>query len=97
MFYTAQVGKSVELFRVTLEGKSTRLTKSPPGTLHYHPQVSPDGNLLAYGSKRDGVRSLHVMRLADRTEKCITDLKAGHAAMWPHWRPADPSPKTGAP
>jgi hypothetical protein len=27
------------------------------------------------------------MRLADRVEHRMTNLKAGHAAMWPHWRP----------
>jgi Tol biopolymer transport system component len=87
VFYTAQVGKNVELFRVTLDGKADLLTKSPEGTLHYHPQPSPDGQWLAYGSKRDGVRQLYVMRLADRAKRRITDLKRGQAAMWPHWQP----------
>jgi hypothetical protein len=27
------------------------------------------------------------MRLADRVEKQITDMRPGHAAMWPHWQP----------
>jgi Tol biopolymer transport system component len=87
VFYTARVGKSVELFQVSLDGKTELLTKSPEGTLHYHPEPSPDGQWLAYGSKRDGVRQLYVMRLADRTEQRITDLKPGQAAMWPHWQP----------
>ena len=87
VFYTAQVGKSVELFRVTLDDKSVRLTKSPDGTRHYHPQPSPDGQRLLYGSKRDGVRDLHVMRLADRGETRVTSCKAGRGAMWPHWQP----------
>jgi len=87
VFFTAQVDKSVELFQATLEGTATQLTKSPPGTLHYHPLPSPDGKQLAYGSKREGVRQLYVMRLADRSEKRITNLMPGHAAMWPHWQP----------
>jgi TolB protein len=87
IFYTAQVGKNVELFQTTLEGKTTQLTESPAGTLHYHPQPSPDGKWLAYGSKRDGVRQLFVRSLADGSEKQITRLEPGHAAMWPHWRP----------
>ncbi|MHB8523998.1 MAG: hypothetical protein ACYDH9_25015 [Limisphaerales bacterium] len=87
VYYTAQVGKNVELFQVTLDGKSEQLTKSPEGTLHYLPQASPDGRWLVYGSKRGGVRQLYVMRLADRSEQRITDLKPGHAAMWPHWQP----------
>jgi len=49
---------------------------------------SPDGQWLAYGSKRDGVRQLCVMRLGDRSDQRITDLRPGHAAMWPHWQPS---------
>jgi len=86
-FHTGQVGKCVELFRTTLEGKSTQLTKSKDGTLHYHPQPSPDGQSLAFGSKRDGVRQLFERNLAVGSEKRITDLKDGHGAMWLHWQP----------
>ncbi|MDB5386375.1 MAG: translocation protein TolB, partial [Planctomycetaceae bacterium] len=87
IFYTAQVDQSVELFRVTVDGTTEQLTKSDSGTLHYHPQPSPDGSRLAYGSKRNGVRQLYVMRLADRTEQQITDLVPGKGAIWAHWRP----------
>lgn len=91
VFYTSRVGSRVELFQVTLDGQVKRLTESGDGTLHYHPQPSPDGAWLLYGSKRGGVRQLFVMRLRDRRERQLTDLKPGHAAMWPHWRPA-PAP-----
>jgi TolB protein len=87
VFYTARVGKNVELLQVALDGRPEQLTKSPDGTLHYHPRPSPDGRWLVYGSKRDGVRQLFLMRLADRFEMRLTDLKPGHAAMWPHWQP----------
>jgi TolB protein len=87
VYYTAKVGKSVELHRVTLAGTATRLTTSADGTLHYHPQPSPDGKWLVYGSKRDGVRNLYAMNLADQTERRLTDQKVGTAAMWPHWQP----------
>jgi Tol biopolymer transport system component len=87
VFYTAKVGTRVELFRVTLDGKSEQLTETPAGSMHYHPAASPDGKWLVYGSKRDGVRQLYVMRLSDRKEHRITDLKKGHAAMWPSWQP----------
>jgi hypothetical protein len=33
------------------------------------------------------VRQLFIMRLADRSEERLTDLRRGHAAMWPHWQP----------
>jgi TolB protein len=87
VFYTAKTGKNVELYRVTLDGPSERLTQTPEGSLHYHPQPSPDGRWLAYGSKRDNVRQLYVMRLADKSEYRITRLEKGRAAMWPHWQP----------
>jgi Tol biopolymer transport system component len=93
VFYTAKVGTNTELFEVTLEGRSEQLTKSPAGTLHYHPQPSPDGRQLAYGSKRDGVRQLFLMRLAARSEQRLTNLKPGHGALWPHWQPAAGAPK----
>jgi TolB protein len=88
VFYTAKVGSNVELYRVTLDGKSEQLSDRPVGAMHYHPAPSPDGKWVVYGSKRDGVRQLYVMRLSDKKERRITDLKKGHAAMWPHWQPA---------
>lgn len=87
VIYTAKVGNNVELFRVDLDGQSEQLTKSSAGTTHYHPQVSPDGKFLVYGTKRDGVRQIALMRLADRAERQLTQLERGHAAMWPHWQP----------
>jgi Tol biopolymer transport system component len=87
IFYTALVGRNVELFRATLGGKSVQLSDSPAGVLHYHPTPSPDGKWLVYGSKRDGVRQLYVMRLSDKKEWRITNLAKGRAAMWPHWQP----------
>ncbi len=87
IFYTAQVGRRIELFRATLDGKSQQLTDTPAGTLHYHPQPSPDGQWLAYGSKRDGVRQLFVMRLEDKKETRITNLKTGQGALWAWWAP----------
>lgn len=91
VFYTAQVGESVELLNVTLEGIRTQLTRSPPGTRHYHPQPSPDGQWLLYGSQREGVRQLVVRRLCDGFERWLTACRGGEAAMWPHWNPAAPA------
>jgi Tol biopolymer transport system component len=86
IFFTAQVGTGVELFRATLDGQSERLTQAPEGSLHYHPTPSRDGRWLVYGSKRDGIRQLFVMDLSDHSERRLTSLSKGHAAMWPHWR-----------
>ena len=63
------------------------VTKTADGTTHYHPTPSPDGTRLLYGSKRDGVRQLFVMSLANRSETRLTDLKPGHGALWTHWQP----------
>lgn len=93
VYYTAKVDKNVELFQTTLDGKITQLTKSAPGSSHYHPQPSEDGKWLVYGSKREGVRNLFVMNLSDNTEKQITDLKTGSGAMWPYCQPLRPSPR----
>jgi Tol biopolymer transport system component len=87
VFYTAQKDLAVELFSVGLQGAPERLTTSVAGTLHYHPVPSPDGKWLAYGSKRNGVRQIFVMRLGDRQERQVTQSEPGHAAMWPYWQP----------
>jgi Tol biopolymer transport system component len=87
VFYTAKVASNVELFCVPLDGKTEQLTETAVGSMHYHPNPSPDGKWLLYGSKRDGVRQLYVMRLSDKKEWRITDLKKGHAAMWAAWQP----------
>ena len=81
---TAAPGATV---RVGLDGTSDQLTETPAGSMHYHPAPSPDGRWLLYGSKRDGVRQLYVMRLSDRKEWRITDLAKGRAAMWASWQP----------
>jgi Tol biopolymer transport system component len=46
----------------------------------------PDGKWLVYGSKRDGVRQLSVMRLSDKTERRITAPAKGRAAMRAGWQ-----------
>ncbi len=89
VFYTAKVGNNVELLQITLDGVTIQLTKTPDGTTHYHPTPSGDGRQLLYGSKRNGIRQLFVMTLADLGETQLTHLKIGFGAMWPHWQPAE--------
>jgi Tol biopolymer transport system component len=55
--------------------------------MHYHPAQSADDRCLLFGSKRDGVRQLFVMRLSDKKEWRLTDLAKGRAAMWASWQP----------
>ena len=94
IYYTATVGEAVELMRVSLEGKVEQLTHSLPGRSggpaiqHYHPQVSPDGQWVVFGSTRDGARALYVAR-ADGTEaRPITKPTPGRAHMHAQWQPA---------
>jgi TolB protein len=94
VFYSAKSGDSGEMFRIGLEGEPLQLTNSPDGSLHYHPAPSPDGKLLLYGAKRDGVRQLFIMNLSNGTERQVTRLKRGFAAMWPHWQPRSDNEST---
>ena len=87
VFSTAKVGNNVELLQITRTGEVTQLTKTPDGTTHYHPTPAADGQRLLFGSKRQGVRQLVMLNLADRIETPITHLKPGQGAMWSHWQP----------
>jgi Tol biopolymer transport system component len=91
VYYTAMgeatVGESVELMRVSLEGKVEQLTRTRAGSLNYHPNPSPDGEWVLFGSNRTGVRQLDVARPDGADQRPITDLGTGWAAMWGHWRP----------
>jgi len=89
VYYTAKVSESIELMRVTLEGKVEQLTKSAPGVRHYHPSPSPDGRWLLFGSDSSGIMQLHVAR-ADGTEaRPVTNVPAGSCAMHGHWQPVE--------
>lgn len=87
IYYTAQIDGAVELMRIPVEGKPERLTRSPAGTLHYHPTPSPDGKRLIYGSKRSGRRQLYVANADGSGERALTRVDEGWGAMWPHWQP----------
>ena len=87
VYYTAMVGQSLELMRVSLEGKVEQLTHSAPGVLHYHPSPSPDGKWLLFGSTRSGRRQLYVSRPDGTEAQAVTDVPEGWAAMWGIWAP----------
>jgi TolB protein len=86
IYYTAKIGKSVEVMRTTLDGKEQQLTHSKPGALHYHLAVSPSGQWLVFGSTRSGVRQLYVMPASGGEALPITNMQPGQAAMWPSWQ-----------
>ena len=87
VYYTARVGEAVELMRVSLDGRSERLSLSAPGVAHYHPEVSPDGRHVLFGATRDGVRQLWIAGADGSDARPVTRLTRGHAAMWAHWQP----------
>jgi arylsulfatase A len=86
IYYTARVGESVELSRVSLEGTVEQLTVSKPGVLNYHPTPSPDGRWLAFGSNRSGGREIHLLEPRTREMRQATEVPSGYGAMWPHWQ-----------
>ena len=87
IYYTAQVGESVELMRVSLAGKIDQLTQTRKNSLNYHPKFSPDGQWVVFGSNRSGTRQIYVMRAEGGDAYPITRVKSGWGAMWPHWQP----------
>jgi Tol biopolymer transport system component len=87
LYYTARVGKVVELMRASPEGKREQLTRSRPGVFNYLPQVSPDSRWVVFGSTRSGVRQLYVARADGSGVYPITKVKAGWGAFLPYWRP----------
>jgi TolB protein len=86
IYYTAKIGKSVEIMRTTLDGKEQQLTHSKPGALQYHIAASPSGQWLVFGSTRSGVRQLYVMPASGGEALPITSMEPGQAAMWPSWQ-----------
>ena len=87
IYYTAKVGDSVELMRVSLTGTIEQLTQTQAGHLNYHPKFSPDGQWVVFGSNRTGTRQLYVMCAEGGDVYAITHAKPGWGAMWPHWQP----------
>ena len=86
IYFTMRIGESVELCRVSLEHAVEQLTRSESGVLNYHPTPSPSGRWVAFGSNRSGEREIHVLDPRTRKVRQMTDVAAGHGAMWPHWQ-----------
>ncbi len=87
VYFTRQVGESIELMRAGLEGGSQQLTHSTGPTRHYHPAVSPDGKWILFGSDGSGVMQLSVARQDGSEAQIITSVPEGHSAMHGYWQP----------
>lgn len=87
LYYTAKVGKAIELMRVSPEGKPEQLTRSEPGVLNFFPQVSPDSKWVLFSSTRSGRRQLFVARADGSGAHPVTKLAAGWGTYNAAWRP----------
>ena len=87
IYYTSMLNRSLELMRVSLEGKEEQLTHSATGALNYQPCPSPDGGSVLIGSNRSGTRQLYAMPAAGGPTRAVTQVPFGSGAMWPHWKP----------
>ena len=87
IIYTAKFGDRVELMRATIDGQPERLTHSESNVLHFHPQPSPDGNWIVFGSTSNGARRQYVARSDGSGAYPLTAVEPGWGAMWAHWRP----------
>ncbi|MFM8584169.1 MAG: hypothetical protein ACKOFW_22145 [Planctomycetaceae bacterium] len=87
VYYTAKVGESIELMRVSLDGTVEQLTKSQPRVRHYHPSASPDGRWILFGSDRGGSMQLYVARADGSDARAVTNVPADSCAMHGHWQP----------
>jgi Tol biopolymer transport system component len=90
VYYTAQVGQSVELMRVSIDAQVQQLTHSPPGAEHCYPDVSPDSRLVVYGVRREGAMALHVADADGRNAKPITAPTGDHVQTYARWAPMAP-------
>jgi TolB protein len=87
VYFTAKRGESIELMRVNLNGTVEQLSKSRTGVRHYHPNPSPDGRWILFGSDRNGTLQLYVARSDGTDARPVTNVPAGSCAMHGHWRP----------
>ena len=87
VYYTAKVGRSVELMRVTLAGQVQQLTHSDPGTEHYYPDVSPDGLLVAFGRRQNAASVICVAEADGRNVEAITKPTIERVQTYPKWAP----------
>lgn len=87
VYYTAQVGQSVELMRVTLNAQVQQLTHSEPGTEHYYPEISADGRLVAFGRRQNGIAALYVADADGLNAEAVTKPVENHVQTYPKWGP----------
>ena len=96
VIYGAQDPKSDsrELYKIGVaNGHVVQLThSSKPGTMNYFPEISPDGQWLAFVSSGNGNRDLLAMSLKypERPAFSVLAMTPGCGILWPHFRPKAP-------
>jgi TolB protein len=79
-----RTGEAKEIYIADYDGNNMRqLTGN--GSLNLSPDVSPDGNQVAYVSYRDGTSDVYVANISARTTRKVVNLKGTNAA--PAWSP----------
>lgn len=87
IYFTRKQGDKVELMSATLDGKTTQLTNSGAGVTNYHPVPAPDGQRVAFGSNRSGIRNQYVLELGTGKVKSLTNVPDGWGAVHLFWQP----------
>lgn len=79
-------GKTANIFRMSLDGKSiSPLTNGPGTAMNVEPAVSPDGSKIAFSSDRSGKPMIFTMNPDGTGVKQLTF--AGHYNSTPTWSP----------
>lgn len=88
VYFNAQVGDAIELMRVSVAGRLEQLTRSPAGTAHFYPSVSPDSKFVAFGRQDPDGRAALYVAAADGSEvQAITALDTVRIQIYPQWKP----------
>jgi Tol biopolymer transport system component len=77
--------RNLQICSVNTDGTGGQTILNEPGTLNYHPAVSPDGNKIAFTSNRDGNFEIYVMNANGGGLKRLTEDDA--TDEYPVWSP----------
>lgn len=86
MLLTVSQSGSPDIFKMTEDGKTlTRITNGPGGSMNVEPDISPDGQKIAFSSDRSGNPMIYTMNIDGTNVKRLTF--AGKYNASPSWSP----------